>query len=57
MAELTQDGHSLYEVLSEPAPLGTLAGETSLTATKETLDGDTEDAGGGDEDIIHGYGG
>jgi hypothetical protein len=56
MAEPIQHGPSLYEVLAEPAPVGTLAGETSLTATKETLDADTEDAGG-DEDIIHGRGG
>jgi hypothetical protein len=34
---------SLYDELSEPAPVSAASGETALTATKETIDNDTED--------------
>jgi hypothetical protein len=39
-----RQGNSLYELLSEPAPAGVTAGETRITATKETLDDDREDS-------------
>ncbi|MGH2947076.1 MAG: hypothetical protein ACRDPC_12600 [Solirubrobacteraceae bacterium] len=42
---------SLYEALGEPTPATVAAGETSLTATKETLDADTEDVS--DDDILN----
>lgn len=42
---------SLYDILSEAAPAGVQAGETKLTATKETVDGDTEDVR--DDDVIY----
>jgi hypothetical protein len=52
MGELTTEREStLYDLLAEaPAP-GTLSGETSLTATKETLDADAEEVS--EEDVIH----
>jgi hypothetical protein len=34
---------SLYRVLGSPAPPAATHGETSLTAAKETLDGDRDD--------------
>jgi hypothetical protein len=42
---------SLYDVLSEAPPVGAQAGETKLTATKETVDADTEDVR--DDDVIY----
>ncbi len=42
--------NSLYSLLGEPAPPQAAAGETSLTATKETVDADTEDVS--DDDVI-----
>ena len=36
------DNLTLYELLSEPAPSGGLRGETTITATKETIDNDQE---------------
>lgn len=42
---------SLYDLLAEPAPPGTYAGETRVTATKETLDDDTETVP--DDDILN----
>ena len=41
---------SLYEALGEPMPATVAAGETSLTATKETLDADAEEVS--DDDIL-----
>jgi hypothetical protein len=36
------DDETLYDVLAEPAPYGSLRGETRITATKETIDDDQE---------------
>jgi hypothetical protein len=56
MSELATEGRAtLYDLLAEAAPGGTFAGETSLTATKETLDGDSEEASDGE--VIYGRGG
>lgn len=44
------DQRSLYPVLGESAPHGTAMGETSITATKETIDNDTEDVS--DDDVL-----
>ncbi len=41
---------SLYRVLGEPAPVSATVGETRITATKETIDDDTEDVP--DDDIL-----
>lgn len=41
---------SLYDVLAEPAPWPVTAGETGITATKETIDNDAEDVS--DDDIL-----
>jgi hypothetical protein len=43
--------HSLYDALGEPVPATVAAGETKLTATKETVDADTEDVS--DDDILN----
>jgi hypothetical protein len=48
-------GPSLYELLAEPVGTAVSSGETSLTATKETLDGDSEEASDGE--VIYGRGG
>lgn len=38
-----KDGPSLYEVLAEPTPVGSVAGETVITRDdKETVDRDPE---------------
>ncbi len=42
---------SLYDALSEPMPSGVATGETALTATKETVDRDTEEVS--DDDILN----
>ncbi|HZV72660.1 MAG TPA: hypothetical protein VFF79_03000 [Conexibacter sp.] len=42
---------SLYDVLDSVPPDGVARAETSLTATKETLDNDQEDLS--DDDVIH----
>jgi hypothetical protein len=56
ISELATEGRAtLYDLLAEAAPAGTFAGETSLTATKETLDGDSEEASDGE--VIYGRGG
>jgi hypothetical protein len=46
----TETTTSLYDLLADPAPSGALAGETSLTATKETVDGDSESVS--DDDVL-----
>jgi hypothetical protein len=33
---------SLYDLLAEPAPAGSPAGETNITRAKETIDNDVE---------------
>jgi len=43
--ELVEDEGTLYGVLNEPAPSSGDPGETAITATKETLDNDSEDVG------------
>ncbi len=48
----TSAGSSLYDMLAEPVPRGAAAGETRITATKETLDDDREDLS--DDDVIVG---
>jgi hypothetical protein len=48
LTELTEP--SLYELLSSRASTGTPAGETGITATKETIDNDTEDVS--DDDVL-----
>lgn len=44
MSDLSRrpDDHSLYAVLGEPAPAGSVHGETRVTRQKETLDADQE---------------
>jgi hypothetical protein len=50
---MTSSGEeTLYQLLARPEPAVSASGETSLTATKETLDADTEDVS--DDDIIQG---
>jgi hypothetical protein len=42
---------TLYELLAQPAPAGVAAGETRITATKETVDADAEESS--DDDVIY----
>lgn len=42
---------SLYDALGELMPAMVVAGETKLTATKETVDADTEDVS--DDDVLN----